>query len=545
MSKARHRFWLFLTVALISSLSADSSIPIIQARIPDGAAEAAAGFNDQLDPQPVPADHNAREQEWTQGQAAVYPVHAGFPINTGIWIEKAPPTIADINNDGNNELLVPAYNGKVYGWDASGHPLPGFPLTSIAGWHIRGRLALGDLDHDGNLEIAAGVESPARGVGAKIYIWRPDGTVLTGWPQDTACHPVSGGQYCGIAAIILADIDDDGTLEVIAGTDNRDITNPDPSLYVPNLYVWRSTGQAVAGEWPVEDDHNVAIIGAMAAGDLNGDGKADIVTGRDYNRLFAYDNRGNDLPGWPVYVFWPYDTSGWGADQIEFARSAVTLADLDADGILEYIVPGLRRYANSATYYNTELLVYAPNGQRWRGWETPASGTSPLSNMDWRMLQAPAIGDLNGDKQPDIVVTTQDGWVRAYTPAKQLLWSFDYAQGRLQYASEPVIGDVDGDGWNEVLFGTFDANLSNVGTFSVWILGHNGSIKPGAPLAVDAPGITSAPALADLDSDGKLEIAAANANGKVYVWDAPGALAPARLPWPMARHDSAAHRPVC
>ncbi len=35
------------------------------------------------------------------------------------------------------------------------------------------------------------------------------------------------------------------------------------------------------------------------------------------------------------------------------------------------------------------------------------------------MLQAPAIGDLNGDKQPDIVVTTQDGWVRAYTPAKQ------------------------------------------------------------------------------------------------------------------------------
>ena len=255
---------------------------------------------------------------------------------------------------------------------------PGFPLTT--GWRIRGRLALGDLNHDGNLEIAAGLESPNTGVGPRIAIWRPNGTLLPGWPQNTAC--AQSDISCGVSQIILADLDKDSNLEVIAATNNRDLTSSDPSRYVPNLYVWEANGQLAPGSWPNEDDHNVAIIGQMAVGDLDGDGYPDIVTGRDYNRLFAFDRLGASLPGWPHYVWWPYDNNNWDDDQIEFPRSSPALADLDLDGDLEYIIPGHRRYAENATYYATDLLIYTANATRWTGWELPASGSSLIRQHD-------------------------------------------------------------------------------------------------------------------------------------------------------------------
>jgi hypothetical protein len=63
----------------------------------------------------------------------------------------------------------------------------------------------------------------------------------------------------------------------------------------------------------------------------------------------------NDLPGWPHYVFWLHDND---FEDDRIPESAVTLADLDLNGTLELVVNGLRSYANTPTFYNTDLLVY-------------------------------------------------------------------------------------------------------------------------------------------------------------------------------------------
>ena len=457
-----------------------------------------------------------------------YPFQSGYPVSPNEWLERSSPTIIDLNNDGVNELLIGDYTGRILAYSPSGQMLSGYPLQ--VGGPIYGHLAFADLNNNGDLEIVAGVGSANNGGLGHVYVFHPDGSLY--WQRSTARFDSS--RQSKISAVAVDDVDGNGNLEVAAGTNNNNSTG-DFSHYVPNLYLWRYNGATVAG-WPVEDSDDTAILGALAMGDLDGDGLNDVIVTRDYHRVFAYNGQGNDLPGWPRFTFVPEDGK-WNIDpRIVHRFSAPTLADLNMDGKIEYIVAGYRRPPSAVTFYNNDLLVLQPDGSRLSGWETPAGGSGVLSD-DYHPQQAPSVADLNQDGQFDIVLPTRDGWIRAYEADKSLLWAFDFAKGKLIYASEAVIGDVDDDGLPEIIFGVYDPALTNSRTVGLWILEHNGVPKSGMPLTVDQPGIYAAPSLGDLDGDGDIEIAAAARKGKIYVWDLPAAYNPANLPWPMARFN--------
>ena len=48
----------------------------------------------------------------------IYSDHPGFPIYYDEWTERTSLTIADINNDGSKELLLPTWEGNIYAWNA-------------------------------------------------------------------------------------------------------------------------------------------------------------------------------------------------------------------------------------------------------------------------------------------------------------------------------------------------------------------------------------------------------------------------------------------
>jgi len=460
-----------------------------------------------------------------------YPFQSGFSINTTDWTERSAPIIADIDGDGENELLAGNWRGRIYAWTAAGTLKPGFPIS--ASGPIVGHLALADLDGNGDLEIVAGVGDYDNGDNGHVYVWRPNGNVFPGWPRTVARY--GNDRQCKIATVALGDLDGDGDLEIVAGTNNNNF-GPDFAPYVPNLYAWHHDGTTVAGQWPVEDSDDAAILGNLAVGDLDGDGQNDVIVARDYHRVFAYDGQGNDLAGWPRYTFVPEDGI-WNVDpRIAHRFSAPTLADLSGDGALEYIVAGYRRPAGSTTIYNNDLLVLRSNGTRLSGWEQPAGGNGALSNS-YLMQQASVVADLDGDGQLGTIVPTLDGWIRAYRVDQTLLWQFNYAQGKLIYASEPVIGDIDGDDHYEIVFGVYDPKFGDTQPVGVWILEHDGVPKASIPLPVAESGVLAAPTLGDLDGDGDLEIAAVTPRGWVYVWDVPAPYTPELMPWPMARHD--------
>ena len=477
-----------------------------------------------------------------QGVQARFPFHTGFPVvssNYGsVWLSS--PAVADINLDGENELLIGA-GSAVNAWDKTGNPLPGFPLQTNDRT-IVAQIAIADLDQDGRMEIVAGTRAIATEGQCRVFAWQDNGALLSNWPKSVAWNTQGSSSNCWITSVVLADIDGDQDMEILASTTNNGAGDPYADLNTPNLYAWHTNGTLVTGNWPnMQPQMTTAIYGAVAVGDVSGDGKPDVVVGRDYIYLNVYSNNGLSLPGWPIRTFVNRNNGNYDTEQrIEYSVNAPIIADLEGDGIMEIIVVGhVKGPGDVDVKLNSALLVLEPDGTRRMGWESAALGNGILAQVDlpW---QPPIVADINGDNQLEIITATEDGWIRAYKADKTLLWAFNYTRGATLFASEPVIGDIDGDGAFEIVFGTYVPMIiesDKDGPVGLWALESNGTVVSGFPLVVPTPGIRSAPTLSDLDDDGDLEILAATRGGHILVWDTSTTFNPSRLPWPTGRHD--------
>lgn len=474
-----------------------------------------------------------------QGIAAEYPFQSGFPVMGSGWVYSSSPSVADIDDDGKNELLIGA-GSAVNGWDRNGTVLPGYPLQTNDRY-INTQIAVSDLNGDGRKEIAAGTRTPNPPEGqCRVFAWQDNGTLMNGWPQSVAWDTQYSASDCWITSVVMADINGDQNQEILASTTNNAIYDYSGNTTPDNLYAWNANGSLVGGDWP--NGHTVAgFYSSIAAGDIDGDNKADILVGRDHHYLNAYSGSGTVRPGWPIETYLYANDGNYQTDlRIVYAYSAPVLADLDGKGTIEYIVIGnVDGPGDNVVIQNSALLVLNADGTRWSGWEIPALGDGVLTQVDLPQ-KAPAIADLNGDGLLEIVAATMDGWIRAYDIHQNVLWAFNYTQGAVLFATEPVIGDIDGDGELETVFGTripMQSGGNWDGPVGLWALESDGTITPGFPLPIPTPGMRATPTLADLDGDGNMDILAATITGQVFVWDTHAVYFPDFIPWPTGRHD--------
>lgn len=247
------------------------------------------------------------------------------------------------------------------------------------------------------------------------------------------------------------------------------------SIALGPLNAWDSTGQRLPG-WPLDTAVAFASAGEFSSADP-GD---EIFVSAFFDRLEAVDGSGKSLPGWPK-------TSAY------FLSAPASLSDIDSDGIDEvFIEEG-----------DAQIHGYRADGTALDGWPPEYQ---PVADT----LSPPAIADLDGDGDLEIITATNyyyysapEKYLVAYHHSGTLVEGFP-ATFDGYGGTHTSIGDVDGDGKPDIVL------VSQIGFGSsspsrVLIFGNNGIFKRSIPLTGNYFSGTG-PALADLDSDGSLEI---------------------------------------
>ena len=248
-----------------------------------------------------------------------------------------------------------------------------------------------------------------------------------------------------------------------------------------------STGAAPATErW-----HRIVPGGwfhwsSPAVADISGDGANDVVVGGLNGLVYAWDAAGNALPGWP-------------ARAIAAVASSPSVGDLDGDGANEVVVGGGALEKEVAGQQGGVSVLNSDGRLRCNFATSKKHGESAVFN-------APAIGDVDGDGFNDVVFGSFDHGIYVLDRNCARMAFFDNTDSVF---SAPALYDVDGDRTAEIFIGgdatRGPAGQSHDGGY-FRSLKYRGGALVQRWVRTSTETFQNAGAIGDVNGDGRLEV---------------------------------------
>lgn len=422
--------------------------------------------------------------------------------------------IGDVNNDGLQEIVAwldDYYNGGIWIFRPDGNDLPGWPIHQMSShW---GNTPLGrpyglyDLDSDGAKEII--FEAYFRQDYMKVY--RGNGEQYP-WNVDIHANPKENN-FC-----FLDIVPDSLGKEILLGA-----------------YALYQDGSRVPG-FPLEflDLENLGMK-RVEGGDLNGNGDTEIVVIRGWYEqpgsrsqtlyLYVLNQDGTVKPGWPQQI-------GFLNDEHLNDFPVFPIGDIDWDGTAEIVCAVAENIKDSWTDPSPkgQIAIYRLDGTMMPGWPYRFEKADYMQTI---------LADLNRDSLLEIIayVEVTDNKRRYF---KRSLYVFDcygnilpgWPKDDLGWCNGIVCGNIDGDIEPEII-------LTGPG---IYMWNADGSIVPGSPykrfnIAYNEPKYFENPVLCDLNEDGFTNLVTISDNA-IYVWDMGAPYDESLMDWPMLEHDN-------
>ena len=419
--------------------------------------------------------------------------------DTGTVSIESKPAVADMDGDGNVEVIVTAGSTQVPGIGSlsvlngqTGVEICRYTPAIFGGGTsgVYGSAAIANLDGDPQLEMAFG------DWGAKVSVLNHDCSVV--W-QSQSPPAVTGTQlppnfdetvppftaYVNDtvwSSPAIADINGDGQLDVIIGVDSH---IDDNNLTVDGGRLLVINGNNGTVQMAIDTDEVVWSSPAIA--DINNDGEMDIVFATGFcwqstinncapppngqhnvvNKIFAVDKNGNDLPGWPHIL-----------EANHAVRvNSVAIGDIDNDGFLEVVINTFD-YTTPTSPFNGQVFAIEHTGQKkWGTIPNVPAGQTNFTHFAAGSA-SPIIVDITGNGSLDVVVPSNWELVVYDKNGVQISRQDPNSGpndltllGNFPFLSTPSVADIDNDGDLElVAIGGTVAITPRPSTIWVWDL---------------------------------------------------------------------------
>jgi hypothetical protein len=441
-------------------------------------------------------------QSGTQIDSARFHVASSFASG---WPQHQPgrcgitPACADIDGDGDNELVVPTQSG-LFVYHHDGTIVAGYPVLPME--NMQSIPAIYDVDRDGKNDIIICNETG-------IHVFRYDGSYADGWPQECLTGRISFGYGYPIPTVTRLAMDADSAIVIINKFGDILAYEFNGESYFYSLQgMFASFNARIADFLNVGGDHSPFVTSRDIDGMYGNEIIAGFTSPNPYSGLGYFDGR----TGQPAF--------GMIDPVVErmYKVYGTALADLDGDGLAEVITVGSPEQGRVTLFVKQFGVVDYPGFPIDLPFDAAWIGNYPI------------VADLDLDGHSEVILSffTYDFGAIYILRSDGSTYGGAEIPGSFAFTAPktfgtPTVANLTGDAYPEICFRGGHL-LPGMGSEQVFLLDYRGELIEGWPITTPARWETvlssrMAPLVDDLDNDGLVELILPSDGHDMLVWD--------------------------